>query len=142
MKVFKHVQNFVSVVTDQLIIQSDDIAEQSESAMEQGNDLHLDRACEIPGEGLPSKDTEEQENMSQQSTESTANTNNEPQSQPDSTGLASHEESSTRSSAFQETDDSDDDPVLIPGARYRGGHRFVLWFSFHLPPQVLHSFLF
>lgn len=95
--------------------------EQSESAMEQGNDLHLDRACEIPGEGLSSKDTEEQENFSQQSTESTANTNNEPQSQPDSTGLASHEESSTRSSAFQETDDSDDDPVLIPGARYRGG---------------------
>lgn len=94
--------------------------EQSESTMEQGNDSCLDRASQIPGEGLTSKDTEEQVNLSQQSTESTANTN-EPQSQPDSIGLASHEESSTRSSAFQETDDSDDDPVLIPGARYRGG---------------------
>ncbi|XP_026556514.1 DDB1- and CUL4-associated factor 6 isoform X5 [Pseudonaja textilis] len=40
---------------------------------------------------------------------------------PDSSGLATHEESSTRSSVFHETDDSDDDPVLIPGARYRGG---------------------
>ncbi|XP_066476674.1 DDB1- and CUL4-associated factor 6 isoform X3 [Tiliqua scincoides] len=101
--------------------------EQSESTMEQGNDLHLDRACQIPGEGLSNKDMEEQENLNQRSTESTANTNNEPQSQPDSSGLASHEESSTRTSAFQETDDSDDDPVLIPGARYRGGvgHRYI-----------------
>ncbi|XP_026519826.1 DDB1- and CUL4-associated factor 6 isoform X5 [Notechis scutatus] len=40
---------------------------------------------------------------------------------PDTSGLATHEESSTRSSVFHETDDSDDDPVLIPGARYRGG---------------------
>lgn len=126
MKIFRHVQNFISVVTDLFLIQSVDVAEQSESTMEQGNDSCLDRASQIPGEGLTSKDTEEQVNLSQQSTESTANTN-EPQSQPDSIGLASHEESSTRSSAFQETDDSDDDPVLIPGARYRGGagHRFV-----------------
>ncbi|XP_056355920.1 DDB1- and CUL4-associated factor 6 isoform X8 [Oenanthe melanoleuca] len=34
-------------------------------------------------------------------------------------GLA--DEASSRTSALQETDDSDDDPVLIPGARYRGG---------------------
>ncbi|XP_065532540.1 DDB1- and CUL4-associated factor 6 isoform X4 [Lathamus discolor] len=62
--------------------------------------------------------------MSSQSTESTANSlaaNNEPQPHPESSGLAPPDESSTRTSAFQETDDSDDDPVLIPGARYRGG---------------------
>ncbi|XP_050834321.1 DDB1- and CUL4-associated factor 6 isoform X7 [Serinus canaria] len=49
----------------------------------------------------------------------------EPPSQPESSGLAP-DEASTRNSALQETDDSDDDPVLIPGARYRGGpgHRF------------------
>ncbi|XP_047927535.2 DDB1- and CUL4-associated factor 6 isoform X5 [Anser cygnoides] len=70
-----------------------------------------------------------QDVSSQQSTESTANllaANDEPQSHPESSGLATPEESSTRTSALQETDDSDDDPVLIPGARYRGGpgHRY------------------
>uniref|UniRef100_A0A8C0Z8U4 DDB1- and CUL4-associated factor 6 n=1 Tax=Cyanistes caeruleus TaxID=156563 RepID=A0A8C0Z8U4_CYACU len=48
------------------------------------------------------------------------------QSQPESSGLAAADEASSRTSALQETDDSDDDPVLIPGARYRGGpgHRY------------------
>nr|XP_060626579.1 DDB1- and CUL4-associated factor 6 isoform X4 [Anolis sagrei ordinatus] len=101
-----------------------DTSNQAESSNEEGNYPHLDLTCQAPGEGLSNKDMEEQDTLSQQSTESTANpnnTNNEPQSQPDSSGLTSHEESSTRSSAFQETDDSDDDPVLIPGARFRGG---------------------
>ncbi|KAM6292511.1 DDB1- and CUL4-associated factor 6 isoform 6-T6 [Porphyrio hochstetteri] len=67
--------------------------------------------------------------ISSQSTESTANSlaaNDEPQPHPESSGLATPDDSSTRTSALQETDDSDDDPVLIPGARYRGGpgHRY------------------
>ncbi|NWS91680.1 DCAF6 factor, partial [Toxostoma redivivum] len=45
----------------------------------------------------------------------------EPPSQPEPSGLAPPDEASSRTSALQETDDSDDDPVLIPGARYRGG---------------------
>ncbi|KAM4905059.1 DDB1- and CUL4-associated factor 6 isoform 1-T1 [Sylvia borin] len=45
----------------------------------------------------------------------------EPPSQAEPSGLAAADESSSRTSALQETDDSDDDPVLIPGARYRGG---------------------
>ncbi|XP_030327790.1 DDB1- and CUL4-associated factor 6 isoform X1 [Strigops habroptila] len=63
-------------------------------------------------------------NPEMSSTESTANSlaaNDEPQPHPESSGLAPPDESSTRTSALQETDDSDDDPVLIPGARYRGG---------------------
>uniref|UniRef100_A0A663NCL6 DDB1- and CUL4-associated factor 6 n=1 Tax=Athene cunicularia TaxID=194338 RepID=A0A663NCL6_ATHCN len=62
--------------------------------------------------------------ISSHSTESTANSlavNDEPQLHPESSGLTAPDESSTRTSALQETDDSDDDPVLIPGARYRGG---------------------
>ncbi|XP_074959324.1 DDB1- and CUL4-associated factor 6 isoform X4 [Phalacrocorax aristotelis] len=62
--------------------------------------------------------------ISSQNTESTANSlaaNDAPQPHPESSGLATPDESSTRTSALQETDDSDDDPVLIPGARYRGG---------------------
>uniref|UniRef100_A0A8C3R433 DDB1- and CUL4-associated factor 6 n=1 Tax=Cyanoderma ruficeps TaxID=181631 RepID=A0A8C3R433_9PASS len=43
----------------------------------------------------------------------------EPPSQAEPSGLA--DEAGSRTSALQETDDSDDDPVLIPGARYRGG---------------------
>ncbi|XP_074387910.1 DDB1- and CUL4-associated factor 6 isoform X2 [Zonotrichia albicollis] len=50
----------------------------------------------------------------------------EPQAQAEPSGPAAPDDASTRSSALQETDDSDDDPVLIPGARYRGGpgHRY------------------
>lgn len=62
--------------------------------------------------------------ISSQSAEFTASSlaaNNEPQPHPESSGFATPDESSTRTSALQETDDSDDDPVLIPGARYRGG---------------------
>uniref|UniRef100_A0A8C6VN61 DDB1- and CUL4-associated factor 6 n=1 Tax=Naja naja TaxID=35670 RepID=A0A8C6VN61_NAJNA len=84
-----------------------------ECTMEQGNDL----ISQIPGEDLSGKTMEQPESLSQQSTDSSTipnNTNNEPHSQPDSSGLATHEESSTRSSVFHETDDSDDDPVLIP----------------------------
>lgn len=102
------------------ILSENEISDQPESTMEQGN---------VPD--LSGKTTEQPESLSQQSTDSSTipnNTNNEPHSQPDSSGLATHEESSTRSSVFHETDDSDDDPVLIPGARYRGGvgHRLVL----------------
>uniref|UniRef100_A0A8C6X429 DDB1- and CUL4-associated factor 6 n=1 Tax=Naja naja TaxID=35670 RepID=A0A8C6X429_NAJNA len=96
-----------------------EIPDQPGSTMEQGNDL----ISQIPGEDLSGKTMEQPESLSQQSTDSSTipnNTNNEPHSQPDSSGLATHEESSTRSSVFHETDDSDDDPVLIPGARYRG----------------------
>ncbi|XP_032844107.2 DDB1- and CUL4-associated factor 6 isoform X5 [Tyto alba] len=62
--------------------------------------------------------------ISSQITEPTANSlaaNDEPQPHLKFSGLATPNESSTRTSALQETDDSDDDPVLIPGARYRGG---------------------
>ncbi|XP_043394392.1 DDB1- and CUL4-associated factor 6 isoform X11 [Chelonia mydas] len=100
------------------------ISEHPGTSTEGESDPNLDSICRNPEEGPSGEKSKEQESSSQQSTESTANpvnTNHERQPQPDSSGLASHEESSTRSTAFQETDDSDDDPVLIPGARYRGG---------------------
>ncbi|EMP37880.1 DDB1- and CUL4-associated factor 6 [Chelonia mydas] len=100
------------------------ISEHPGTSTEGESDPNLDSICRNPEEGPSGEKSKEQESSSQQSTESTANpvnTNHERQPQPDSSGLASHEESSTRGTAFQETDDSDDDPVLIPGARYRGG---------------------
>ncbi|XP_062453167.1 DDB1- and CUL4-associated factor 6 isoform X8 [Rhea pennata] len=83
-----------------------------------------DTASRNAEEGSSCEKNTNQEMSSQPSTESTANShaaNDEPQPHPESSGLATQEESSTRTSALQETDDSDDDPVLIPGARYRGG---------------------
>lgn len=45
----------------------------------------------------------------------------EPQPQTGAVGPGPREDTSARDSALQDTDDSDDDPVLIPGARYRAG---------------------
>ncbi|XP_032075208.1 DDB1- and CUL4-associated factor 6 isoform X5 [Thamnophis elegans] len=87
-----------------------------------------------PGSEVPTPESEESK-IPEESPEESTNTEelmstNENADTPhsDSSGLATHEESSTRSSVFHETDDSDDDPVLIPGARYRGGvgHRSQL----------------
>uniref|UniRef100_A0A8C4P904 DDB1 and CUL4 associated factor 6 n=1 Tax=Dromaius novaehollandiae TaxID=8790 RepID=A0A8C4P904_DRONO len=91
---------------------------------EEENGPSVDTASRNVEEGSSCEKSANQEMSSQPSTESTANShaaNDEPQPHPESSGLATQEESSTRTSALQETDDSDDDPVLIPGARYRGG---------------------
>ncbi|NXJ15563.1 DCAF6 factor, partial [Odontophorus gujanensis] len=88
------------------------------------NDPSVEAASRNEEEEASCEKSANQEIPSQQSAESTANllsANDEPQPQPESSGLATPEDCSTRTSALQETDDSDDDPVLIPGARYRGG---------------------
>ncbi|XP_068765510.1 DDB1- and CUL4-associated factor 6 isoform X1 [Struthio camelus] len=91
---------------------------------EEENGPSVDSVSRNVEEGSSCEKGANQETSSQPSTESTANShaaNNEPQPHPESSGLATQEETSARTSALQETDDSDDDPVLIPGARYRGG---------------------
>ncbi|XP_051500109.1 DDB1- and CUL4-associated factor 6 isoform X5 [Apus apus] len=100
--------------------------EHSEAQPEEGPSVD---AVSGNAEEETSCDKSANQEISSKSTESTANslaTNDEPQPHPESSGLATPDESSTRTSALQETDDSDDDPVLIPGARYRGGpgHRY------------------
>ncbi|XP_040517641.1 DDB1- and CUL4-associated factor 6 isoform X11 [Gallus gallus] len=88
------------------------------------NDSSVETVSRTVEEEASSEKSANQEISSQQSAESTANllsANDEPQPHPESSGLATPEDCSTRTSALQETDDSDDDPVLIPGARYRGG---------------------
>ncbi|XP_072204839.1 DDB1- and CUL4-associated factor 6 isoform X2 [Excalfactoria chinensis] len=88
------------------------------------NDPSVETVSRTAEEEASSERSSNQEISSQQGAESTANllsANDEPQPHPESSGLATPEDCSTRTSALQETDDSDDDPVLIPGARYRGG---------------------
>ncbi|XP_054379485.1 DDB1- and CUL4-associated factor 6 isoform X6 [Pongo abelii] len=88
------------------------------------NDLSLDSSCGVPEESASPEKAKEPETSDHTSTESATNENNtnpEPQFQTEATEPSAHEETSTRDSALQDTDDSDDDPVLIPGARYRAG---------------------
>ncbi|XP_028614159.1 DDB1- and CUL4-associated factor 6 isoform X1 [Grammomys surdaster] len=69
---------------------------------------------------LPSQ-TEAVEQTSTESTVRHTSANPELPSQTEAIALSAHEDPSARDSALQDTDDSDDDPVLIPGARYRTG---------------------
>uniref|UniRef100_A0A8D2B222 DDB1- and CUL4-associated factor 6 n=1 Tax=Sciurus vulgaris TaxID=55149 RepID=A0A8D2B222_SCIVU len=99
-------------------------AEPLDSSSGERNDLSLDSPCGVPEESTLSEKGKELETVDQTSSESAAketNTNPEPQSQTEAIGPLAHEETSARDSALQDTDDSDDDPVLIPGARYRTG---------------------
>ncbi|XP_004464253.2 DDB1- and CUL4-associated factor 6 isoform X3 [Dasypus novemcinctus] len=96
-------------------------SEPLESSSGERKDLNLGRSCVVPEETTLSEKGEEPETSDQPSTESASNqnvTNPEPQT---AIGPSVHEETSARDSALQDTDDSDDDPVLIPGARYRAG---------------------
>ncbi|TKC47667.1 hypothetical protein EI555_006952 [Monodon monoceros] len=84
------------------------------------NDFSLDSPCGVPEESTLSEKGKEPGTSGQTSTESATSqstSNPEPQSQTEAIGPLAHEETLARDSALQDTDDSDDDPVLIPGAR-------------------------
>ncbi|XP_008586450.1 PREDICTED: DDB1- and CUL4-associated factor 6 isoform X2 [Galeopterus variegatus] len=101
-----------------------DTAEPLDSNSGERHDLNLDSPCGVPEEFTLSEKDKEPETSDHTSTESAANQNNtnpEPQSQTEAIGPSAHEETSARDSGLQDTDDSDDDPILIPGARYRAG---------------------
>ena len=88
------------------------------------NDFNLDSPCGVAEESTLSEKDKEPGTSDQTSTTSASRhstSNPEPQSQTEAIGSLAHEETLTRDSALQDTDDSDDDPVLIPGARYRAG---------------------
>ncbi|XP_025894333.1 DDB1- and CUL4-associated factor 6 isoform X2 [Nothoprocta perdicaria] len=110
--------------TTEVAVSDASVSEHSGSQAEEKSVPGVDTAPRNVEEGSSCEKSASQEMPSQPGTESTANSHaatDEPQSHPESSGLATPEESCTRTSALQETDDSDDDPVLIPGARYRGG---------------------
>ncbi|XP_036613105.1 DDB1- and CUL4-associated factor 6 isoform X7 [Trichosurus vulpecula] len=108
---------------------TDIVSEPLGCSSEEKNDPNLDNSCKVPEESSPEEKRQEQDPSDQPSIEGTAHaegTHDEPQAQTEPTGPLIHEETLTRAPTFQETDDSDDEPVLIPGARYRTGpgHRF------------------
>ncbi|XP_040085872.1 DDB1- and CUL4-associated factor 6 isoform X8 [Oryx dammah] len=105
--------------------QSDKFTSESlESGSGERNDFNLDSPCGVAEESTLSEKGKEPGTSDQTSTTSASRhstSNPEPQSQTEAIGPSAHEETLTRDSALQDTDDSDDDPVLIPGARYRAG---------------------
>ncbi|XP_044905389.1 DDB1- and CUL4-associated factor 6 isoform X3 [Felis catus] len=105
--------------------QSDKLtSEPLDSCSGERNDLNLDSSCGVPEESTLSEQGKEPGTSDQTSTEGATDQNTanpEPQSQTEAIGPLAHEETLARDSALQDTDDSDDDPVLIPGARYRAG---------------------
>ncbi|XP_058396109.1 DDB1- and CUL4-associated factor 6 isoform X1 [Diceros bicornis minor] len=115
-----------NIVEDRVdVAQSDKFtSEPLDSSSGERNDFNLDSPCGVPEESTLSEKGKEPGTSDQTSTESASNaptTNPEPQSQTEAIGPLAREETSARDSALQDTDDSDDDPVLIPGARYRAG---------------------
>ncbi|XP_061039120.1 DDB1- and CUL4-associated factor 6 isoform X2 [Eubalaena glacialis] len=107
------------------IAQSDKfIFEPLDSGSGERNDFNLVSPCGVPEESTLSEKGKEPGTSDQTSTESATSqstSNPEPQSQTEAIGPLAQEETLARDSALQDTDDSDDDPVLIPGARYRAG---------------------
>ncbi|XP_060271805.1 DDB1- and CUL4-associated factor 6 isoform X8 [Ovis aries] len=105
--------------------QSDKFTSESlDSGSGERNDFNLDSPCGVAEESTLSEKDKEPGTSDQTSTTSASRhstSNPEPQSQTEAIGPSAHEETLTRDSALQDTDDSDDDPVLIPGARYRAG---------------------
>ncbi|XP_017901945.1 PREDICTED: DDB1- and CUL4-associated factor 6 isoform X6 [Capra hircus] len=105
--------------------QSDKFTSESlDSGSGERNDFNLDSPCGVAEESTLSEKGKEPGTSDQTSTTSASRhstSNPEPQSQTEAIGPLAHEETLTRDSALQDTDDSDDDPVLIPGARYRAG---------------------
>ncbi|KAJ1064203.1 hypothetical protein K5549_014617 [Capra hircus] len=105
--------------------QSDKFTSESlDSGSRERNDFNLDSPCGVAEESTLSEKGKEPGTSDQTSTTSASRrstSNPEPQSQTEAIGPSAHEETLTRDSALQDTDDSDDDPVLIPGARYRAG---------------------
>ncbi|XP_027469644.1 DDB1- and CUL4-associated factor 6 isoform X8 [Zalophus californianus] len=99
-------------------------SEPSDSSSGERNDFNIDSSSGVPEESTLSEQGKEPGTSDQTSTEGATNQNTtspEPPSQTEAIGPLAHEEALARDSALQDTDDSDDDPVLIPGARYRAG---------------------
>ncbi|XP_040843488.1 DDB1- and CUL4-associated factor 6 isoform X7 [Ochotona curzoniae] len=82
------------------------------------SDLNLGSPCEGPEESSSCEKDKEPETSDETGTQSPCNQNPspEPQSHPEAIEPPAPE-TSVRDATLQDTDDSDDDPVLIPGAR-------------------------
>ncbi|XP_019602951.2 DDB1- and CUL4-associated factor 6 isoform X12 [Rhinolophus sinicus] len=107
------------------IAQSDKFTcEPSDSSSGERNDFNLDSPCGVAEESTLCETGKEAGPSDQPGAESAGGHSTShpgPQCQTEAMGPVPLEETAARDSTLQDTDDSDDDPVLIPGARYRAG---------------------
>nr|XP_019602950.1 PREDICTED: DDB1- and CUL4-associated factor 6 isoform X8 [Rhinolophus sinicus] len=107
------------------IAQSDKFTcEPSDSSSGERNDFNLDSPCGVAEESTLCETGKEAGPSDQPGAESAGGHSTShpgPQCQTEGVGPVPLEETAARDSTLQDTDDSDDDPVLIPGARYRAG---------------------
>lgn len=107
------------------IAQSDKFTcEPSDSSSGERNDFNLDSPCGVAEESTLCETGKEAGPSDQPGAESAGGHSTShpgPQCQTEGMGPVPLEETAARDSTLQDTDDSDDDPVLIPGARYRAG---------------------
>lgn len=107
------------------IAQSDKFTcEPSDSSSGERNDFNLDSPCGVAEESTLCETGKEAGPSDQPGAESAGGHSTShpgPQCQTEGVGPVPPEETAARDSTLQDTDDSDDDPVLIPGARYRAG---------------------
>lgn len=99
-------------------------SEPSDSSSGERNDFNPDSPCVVPEDTALSEKGWEPGTSDQTGADTTAPLSSpdaEPKPQTEAVGPVPPEETSATDSALQDTDDSDDDPVLIPGARYRAG---------------------
>ncbi|XP_019502925.1 PREDICTED: DDB1- and CUL4-associated factor 6 isoform X4 [Hipposideros armiger] len=98
--------------------------EPSDSSSGERHGFSLDGPCGVAEEPALSEEGKEADTSDQLSAESADDHSTSPlgpKPQTEGIGPVPAEETAARDSAPQDTDDSDDDPVLVPGARYRAG---------------------
>ncbi|XP_060689556.1 DDB1- and CUL4-associated factor 6 isoform X4 [Hemiscyllium ocellatum] len=99
-----------------------------ESMLKESKDKSVDSSCQSASSGSDGGSLQQQEETPCQSTESNENCNRSTESlQQLEPARLSNQAESTRISSSRETDDSDDDPILVPSSRFRStpGHRFT-----------------
>ncbi|XP_048396191.1 DDB1- and CUL4-associated factor 6 isoform X4 [Stegostoma tigrinum] len=108
-------------------VEMDEI-KREESSLRESKDKSTDSSCPSASSGLDRGSLQQQEETPCQSTESNENCNRVTESSQQSEPVKlSNQAESTRISASRETDDSDDDRILVPSSRFRSapGHRFT-----------------
>ncbi|XP_072441287.1 DDB1- and CUL4-associated factor 6 isoform X5 [Chiloscyllium punctatum] len=105
-----------------------DETKREESTLKESKDKSVDSSCQSASSGTDGGSLQQQEETPCQSTESNENCNRITESlQQSEPARLSNQAESTRISSSRETDDSDDDPILVPSSRFRStpGHRFT-----------------
>ncbi|XP_078415818.1 DDB1- and CUL4-associated factor 6 isoform X3 [Cetorhinus maximus] len=105
-----------------------DETNREESTEKESKDKLIDPSCQLASADSDGGSLQQEEETTCQSSERNENCNRMTESTQQSEPVRlSNQDESTRISTSRETDDSDDDPILVPSSRFRSapGHRFT-----------------